>query len=101
MKLPVLKAPIWLNVILITISVILGCFSLLFGIAHIIEGITGFIEGGQSEIPITEQLLGWIIVIFLTVIGVVFLILAMASVKGINYMLNRKKGHPSKNSRTP
>lgn len=60
---------------------------LLFGIAHIIEATFG---EGNPDIPESENIKGAIAVTSLCVIGVLFLLLAIASAKGINEKINKK-----------
>ena len=83
MKLPVLKAPILVNIVTVIFSVIISGFTLLFGIAHLIEG-------RNPNIPYSEHLLGLTFVIILCVVGVIFLVIAIAAIRGILDKLNRK-----------
>lgn len=84
MKLPVIKGPILVNIVIVIFSLIISGFSLLFGIAHLIEG-------RNPNITYSEHLKGLTFVIFLCVVGVVFLVIAIAAIRGILDKLNRKK----------
>ena len=86
MNFPTLKAPILVNIIITIISAIISSFTLLFGIAHLVEG-------RNPNIPYSEHLKGLTIVIILCVIGVVFLVITIAAIKGILFELNRKTDH--------
>ena len=87
MKFPVLRLPNYLNIPILVISLIITGFALLFGIAHIMETIFG---EANPNVPYSEQILGWIIVISLCLIGVLFLLVAISSAKGINEKINKK-----------
>jgi len=90
MKFPVIKEPILVNIGILIFSLIISGFTLLFGIAHLIEGVNSIKEGSNPDIPIGEQLVGWTFVIFLCVVGVIFLVIAIAAIRGILDKLNRK-----------
>ena len=64
-------------------SIFVSVFSLLFGLAHLIEG-------RNPNIPDSEHKKGVMICIGLCVIGVIFLAIAYASVKGILFKLKEK-----------
>ena len=86
MKFPILKAPIVVNVIIVIISAFISWFTLLFGIAHIIEG-------RNYDIPYSEHLKGVAVVTMLCIVGVVFLIITIAAIRGILHKL-RQRGKP-------
>ncbi len=90
MKLPVIRKSYFLNIVILLISLFISWFTLLFGIAHLIEGI---IKGRNPNIPYSENLLGFAVVITLCVVGVIFLVVALASIKGILYKLKREYEH--------
>ncbi len=81
MKFPVLKAPILVNIVIVIISAFISWFTLLFGIAHLVEG-------RNPNIPYSEHLMGLAVVITLCVVGVIFLAIAIAAIKGIMDRLN-------------
>jgi len=89
MKFPVIRESYFLNVVILLVSLFVSWFTLLFGIAHLIEGIFG---APNPNIPMVESIMGWIIVIGLCLVGVLFLVIAIASIKGIIYKL--KNRHP-------
>lgn len=89
MKFPVIKAPLIVNIIIVVLSIIISGFTLLFGISHLVGGIAQLFEGGNPDISNSEQLLGWFMVIVLCVIGVVFLVIAVAAIKGIDARSNK------------
>ena len=84
MKNPFLKAPLFLNIVVLIVSGSISAFSLLFGFAHVLEGITQFIEGSGPDIPMGELLLGWTIVIFLCILGIGTLITTIAAIRAID-----------------
>lgn len=84
MKLPVIRESYFLNIFILMFSLFVSFFSLLFGIAHLIEG-------RNPSIPDSEHHKGIMICIGLFVIGVIFLAIAFASVKGILFKLKKKK----------
>ena len=86
MNFPTLKAPILVNIIIAIISAIISSFTLLFGIAHLVEG-------RNPNIPYSEHLKGLTMVIILCVIGVVFLVVTIAAIKGIIDKSKRKTDH--------
>ena len=92
MKFPVIRLvirlPKFLNIVILVISLIIAGFTLLFGIAHIIEGI--FSEPNPN-VPYSEKILGWTFVIGLCVVGVVFLLIAIASLNGIQEKIDKKQ----------
>jgi protein-S-isoprenylcysteine O-methyltransferase Ste14 len=93
MNFPTLKGPTLVNIIIAIISAIISSFTLLFGFAHLIEGITQIIKGTSPNNPAGESIAGWTIVIFLCVIGVVFLVVTIAAIKGIIDKSKRKTDH--------
>ena len=86
MKYLVIKAPIWLNVIIAVISGWISWFGLLFGIAHLFEE-------PNPDSPRSEHYVGVAMVGFLCILGIAFLILFIASIRGIiaRIMANRSK----------
>lgn len=84
MRLPILKTPILLNIVIIIISLFISFFGLLFGVAHLIEG-------RNPNIPNSEHLKGLAIVITLCVIGVIFLVLTIAAIRGIIYRVKQRR----------
>ena len=84
MKLPVIRESYFLNIAILLFSLFVSFFSLLFGIAHLIEG-------RNPNIPNSEHVKGLMVCIVLFVMGVVFLLIAIASIKGILYKLKEKK----------
>lgn len=84
MKLPVIRESYFLNIFILMFSLFVSFFSLLFGIAHLIEG-------RNPNIPDSEHQKGIMICIGLCVIGVIFLAIVFASIKGILFKLKKKK----------
>jgi hypothetical protein len=82
MKFPVIKAPILVNIVIAVISIAISGFTLLFGIAHIFEG-------RNPDIPNSEHLLGVTMVVGLCVLGIVFLVITIAAIKGIIFKLKQ------------
>lgn len=72
MKLPVLKAPILVNIFTVIFPAFISWFALLFGIAHIFED-------RNPNIPYSEHLKG--VVITLCVVGVVINEVHLLSIK--------------------
>ena len=91
MKLPILKAPIFLNIVIALISAFISWFTLLFGLAHLIEGIARLIKGIKPDHPIGEEILGWVIVLLLCFVGVFFLIVVIAAIQGILVRLKKNR----------
>jgi len=87
MKLPVLKAPILVNIVVIFFSALISWFTLLFGIAHIIEGS----ESRYPNISNSVHLLGVAVVITLCVIGVIFFVITIAAIRGILFQVKKRK----------
>ena len=84
MKLPVLKAPILVNIVIVIFSAFISWFTLLFGIAHLIGG-------RNPNIPYSEHLKGVAVVITLCVVGVVFLVITIAAFRGVLDRVKRRK----------
>ena len=82
MKFPVIRESYFLNIVILIVSLFVSWFTLLFGLAHLI--------GTNSD---NVNLLGVIFCIFLCMVGVIFLVVAIASIKGILYKLKRKTDH--------
>ena len=91
MKFPTIKAHILVNIVIVIFSAFISCFTLLFGFAHLFEGVKQIIVGGGSDIPLQESLLGWVFVIMLCIIGIITLVITIASIRGIIYKLKHKK----------
>lgn len=89
MKFPVIRKSYFLNITILLISLYVSWFALLLGIAHLIEAFNG--GNHDSNIPIHEIIIGWIMVLLLCVIGILFLMIAIGSIKGIIYKLKKKK----------
>lgn len=83
MKLPVIRESYFLNITILLFSLFVSWFCLLFGLAHLIEG-------RNPNIPNSEHIIGVMICIGLCIIGVVFLWIAIASIKGILFKLKEK-----------
>ncbi|WP_242202052.1 hypothetical protein [Aestuariivivens insulae] len=83
MKNPLLKNPVFFNVVILIISGIISAFTLIFGVAHLFEGVRQIIKGNGHEIPLTESILGWVIVLMLCVVGIISLLLAVAAIQAI------------------
>ncbi|MBT8394935.1 MAG: hypothetical protein KJN66_08800 [Bacteroidia bacterium] len=86
MKFPIIRLPKFFNIVILVISLIIAGFTLLFGFAHIFEAIFG---EPNPDIPYSESMKGWIIVISLCLIGILFLLIAFASIKGIREKINK------------
>lgn len=86
MRFPVIRAPLWVNLTIVIVSAFISWFTLLFGIAHLIEG-------RNPDIPESEHLKGVVSVITLCVIGVIFLMITIAAIRGIieRYRKNREQ----------
>ena len=88
MKFPVIRESYFLNVLILLLSLIISSFTLLFGLAHLIEAIG---SERNPNIPYSEHVMGWIIVLSLCLIGIVFLLIAIASIKGIIYKIKNRQ----------
>jgi len=89
MKFPVIRESYFLNVIILLFSLFVSWFVLLFGIAHLIEAVFG--DEPKPDIPIVESTMGWTMIIGLCVVGLIFLLIAIASIKGIIYKIKNKQ----------
>ncbi|MEL0455548.1 hypothetical protein WJN01_04875 [Flavobacteriaceae bacterium SZ-1-7] len=83
MKLPIIKGSYLLNVPLIIVSIYISWLTLLFGIAHLVGG-------KNPDITFAQHLMGVAFCIVLCVIGIVFLIVALAAIRGIIQKLKGK-----------
>lgn len=83
MKLLVIRESYFLNIFILLFSLFVSWFCLLMGIAHLIEE-------RNPNIPDSEYQKGVMICIGLCVIGVIFLVIAYASAKGILHKLKEK-----------
>ena len=91
MKNPFLKTPLLLNIFILIISGIISVFTLLFGLAHLYEAIFGSSsQETVSSIPPGEMLLGGIMVSLLIIIGIVAMLAAVTSIKGIIHKFKRR-----------
>jgi len=79
MKNLLLKNSVSLNVVILIISGFISWFTLLMGIAHIIEGI----GSPNPNIPKIQSMIGWFMVMFLCIIGIVSLVIAVAAILAI------------------
>ena len=86
MKFPVIRESYFLNIVILIVSLIIAGFFLFFGIAHVIEAIFG----GNRYAKVTD-LDHIIILVGFCVIGVVFLLIAIASAKGIQEKIDKKQ----------
>ena len=91
MKNPLLKETLLFNIIILVISVVISPFTILFGSAAIYEGIKQIIEGSSPDIPVVTSLQGWIIAIFLCIIGIGALVMAIFAIGGIINKLKENK----------
>ena len=82
MKFPVIRESYFLNIVILLFSLFISWFTLLFGLAHLIEG-------KNPNVPYSEHIKGFIFCIVLCVVGVIFLVVALASIKGILYKLKK------------
>ena len=87
MKLPVIRESYFLNTVILLISLFISWVTLLFGLAHLIEAAMNP-ELYKDE---PQNVMGGIICIGLCLVGVVFLLIAIASLKGIIYKIKNKK----------
>ena len=83
MKFPVIRESYFLNIFIVLFSLFVSWFCLLFGLAHLFEG-------GNPKIINLEHIAGIMFSIGLCVIGVIFLFIAYAAIRGILYKLKRK-----------
>ena len=84
MKFPAIKAPFLVNIVILIFSLFVSWFTLLFGLAHLLGA-------KNPNVPYSETIKGVIICIVLCLVGVIFLVVAVTSIKGILYKLKRKK----------
>ncbi len=89
MKLPVIRESYILNIFILVFSLFVSWFSLLFGGAHLVEAIIN--PERDPDIPYYESIMGWIMIIGLCLAGVIFLLIAIASIKGIIYKIKKKR----------
>ena len=86
MKFLVIQKSYLINVVIFLISLFVSWFTLLFGLAHLIED-------KNPNVPYSEHIKGVVFCIILCLVGVVFLVVALASIKGILDKLKRKTKH--------
>ena len=84
MKLPVIRESYFLNIVILLISLFVSWFTLLMGLAHLIEG-------KNPNVPYSEHIKGVTFCIILCIVGVIFLLIAIASIKGIIYKIKKKQ----------
>ena len=65
-------------------SLFVSWFSLLMGLAHLIKG-------KNPDIPYVEHIMGVIICVGLCLVGIIFLLIAFASIQGIIYKIKANK----------
>ncbi len=85
MKFPVIRESYFLNIVILVCSVFISGFTLLFGIANLIN----------PEVSEEYLFQNTIVCTILCVIGVVFLLIAFASIQGILYKIKNRS--PVKN----
>ena len=88
MKLPVIRESYFLNVVILLISLFVSWFTLFMGLAHLIEAI---FSPNPFDYKL-DSIFGAVFCIGLCVVGVIFLLIAIASIKGIIYKI--KNRHP-------
>ena len=81
MKFLVIRESYFLNIVILLISLFVSFFSFLFGIANLIT----------PDISDDFLVQNSIVCIVLCVIGIVFLLIAIASIQGIVYKIKKKK----------
>lgn len=84
MKLPEIRESYFLNIVIVLFSLFVSWFCLVFGLAHLIEG-------RNTDIPNSEHTIGVLVCIGLCIIGVIFLVIAIAAIRGILHKLKSKK----------
>ena len=89
MKFPVIRKSYFLNILILLFSLFISWYTLLFGTAHLVE----FVVGGKQHpnIPYYEIMIGWIMVVLICGIGIIFLLIAIASIKGIVFNIKKKR----------
>ena len=90
MRNPLLKAPIYLSIIILIISGAISFFFLLFGLAHVFEGFIQLMEGTQRDIPKDQVILGWTMVTLFCLIGGFAALITIAALRSI---INKVKGN--------
>lgn len=83
MKFLVIQKSYLINVVIFLISLFVSWFTLLFGLAHLLEP-------KNPNVPNSEHMMGVTFCIVLCLIGIVFLLIAFASIKGIIYKIKNK-----------
>ena len=82
MKLPIIRESYFMNIVILIFSIFISFYSLLFGLAHLFD--TDF-----KNLDL-ESSVGVIFCVFLCLVGFICLGVALASIKGILYKLNKK-----------
>lgn len=83
MKLPVIRESYFINSFILIGSLLLSIYCLLFGISHLVE-----LKFDNINL---DSIVGIVICLVLCIAGISFLAIAIASAKGIIYMLKSKK----------
>jgi len=83
MKFPIIRKSYFVNIVFLLVSLFISWFTLLFGLAHLIEG-------KNPNVPYSEHIKGVIFCLILCAVGIVFLVVAIASIKRMLYKLKRK-----------
>ena len=84
MKFPVIRESYFLNIFIVLFSLFVSWFCLVFGIAHLIDG-------RNPVIPNSEHTMGVLVCIGLCIIGIIFLVIAIAAIIGILHKLKKQK----------
>ena len=87
MKLPVIRESYFLNIVILIVSLFVSWFTLLFGLAHIYEAIFGPTPFDYK----LDSIIGAVFCIGLCIVGVAFLLIAIASIQGILYKIKKKQ----------
>ncbi|WP_370479032.1 hypothetical protein [Tamlana flava] len=88
MKLPIIKGSYLLNISILIVSLYISWVTLAIGIAHLIGGENT--DTTSAEAFNFQHILGVIFIIFLCLIGLAFLIIALAAIRGIIHKLKEK-----------
>ena len=87
MKLPVIRESYFLNTVILLISLFVSFITLVFGSAHLIEAAMN--PELYKDDP--QNLIGGIFCTGLCLVGVIFLLIAFASIKGIIYKIKKNQ----------
>lgn len=80
MKLPIIRESYFMNIVILIFSLFVGFFSLLFGLANLIN----------PEVSDEFLIQNTLICIALIIVGIICLVVAIASIKGILFKLKKK-----------